>query len=177
MDIGAFLKIALYRVVFVLIVGIPAVEVLSFLLFDNGIVIQKVTDETINGSVKLRFDGFYLEPLWNFLPGRLKISEMGIKTSQSFPLEIEIPNTEFAIKGSILQISDPNVLHFGNLKLSIKNLSTIGWVFYLIIAWILGEVLSFLGESLIGLVFFGVIKICWKKYCLLFPLTNIKKLK
>jgi hypothetical protein len=34
--LGAFLKIALYRVIFILIVGIPAVEMFSYACVDEG---------------------------------------------------------------------------------------------------------------------------------------------
>jgi hypothetical protein len=37
--LGAFLKTALYRVIFVLIVGIPAVELLFLYFFGDGFVI------------------------------------------------------------------------------------------------------------------------------------------
>jgi len=53
--IGSFLKTALYRVIFVLIVGIPAVEVFSFALFGDGVLIQKVDEKTIPASVKKNF--------------------------------------------------------------------------------------------------------------------------
>ncbi|RTZ59709.1 MAG: hypothetical protein DSZ31_03470, partial [Gammaproteobacteria bacterium] len=155
MDIGAFLKIALYRVIFVLIVGIPAVEVFSFLFFGNGIVIQKVTDETINGSVKLRFDEIYLGGNWSFIPGNFTFYGTGTRTNQSYPLEIEVPKADIQVKDPLLVVKNPEIIELGKFKFTIRNFSTIGWIFYLIIAWILGEVLSFLGESLIGLVFFG----------------------
>ncbi len=38
--LGDFLKTALYRVIFVLIVGIPAVERFSYVFFVNGFVVR-----------------------------------------------------------------------------------------------------------------------------------------
>jgi len=154
MDIGAFLKIALYRVIFVLIVGIPAVEVFSFLLFDNGIVIQKVTDETINGSVKLRFNEINLGNSGHFIPGNFYFNGTGTRTNQNYPLEIEVPKADIQVKDPLLVVKNPEIIELGKFKFTIRNLSTIGWIFYLIIAWILGEVLSFLGDLFIGYYFF-----------------------
>jgi hypothetical protein len=45
--LGAFLKTAFYRVIFVLIVGIPAVELFSWTFFENGRVIQKVESDLL----------------------------------------------------------------------------------------------------------------------------------
>jgi hypothetical protein len=49
--LGAFLKTAFYRVIFVLIVGIPAVELFSWTFFENGRVIQKVESKTIQAKI------------------------------------------------------------------------------------------------------------------------------
>ncbi len=149
----AFLKTALYRVVFVLIVGIPAVEVFSHAFFSNGIVIQKIDNETIPAKITWRLNGFQPD-MESKIPGTLEIP------TEYFPhqkgiLTIEIPEADLQFQyDPELVIQNKDIIQVGNSKFTFRDLSTMGWVFYLTIAWILGEILCFLGETLIGAVFF-----------------------
>jgi hypothetical protein len=132
MDLGAFLKTALYRVIFVLIVGIPAVETFSFLFFDNGILIQKVEDNKIpfDGSLKIAKNNSTLE-----------LKPIEIQSSKVYYLpaerEVSFSNATIALNNpSIfeLNISTNSLAYKLGFKQSIiftlKNLTTAGWVLY-----------------------------------------------
>ena len=143
--IGSFLKTALYRVIFVLIVGIPAVEVFSFVLFGNGVLIQKVDseDKTIPASVKLRFDKVELRSSTNTIPGKVTISDQGSRGNNTYPVEINIPNADIRLfkDDATLQVEDGNVIDLNGFSFKIRELPTSGWILYLTIAWVLGEIL------------------------------------
>jgi len=159
--IGSFLKTALYRVIFVLIVGIPAVEVFSFALFGNGVLIQKVDEKNIPASVKLKFDKVELGSSTNTIPGKVTISDQGSRGNNTYPVEINIPNADIRLfkDDATLKVEDGNVIDLNGFIFKIRELPTSGWVLYLTIAWVLGEILCFLGESIIGLAFFD-----WKPF-------------
>jgi len=159
--IGSFLKTALYRVIFVLIVGIPAVEVFSFAIFGNGVLIQKVDseDKTIPASVKLRFDKISFNlPYGGYgsVPGNMNISDQGSRGNNTYPVVINIPNADIRLfkDDATLQVKDGNVIDLKEFRFKIRELPTSGWILHLTIAWVLGEILCFWGESIIGLVFF-----------------------
>ena len=158
--IGSFLKTALYRVIFVLIVGIPAVEVFSFALFGNGVLIQAVDSEnkTIPASVKLRFDNLSFKVPYSgygSVPGKMGISDQGSRGNNTYPVEINIPNADVRLfkDEATLQVEDRNVIDLNGFSFKIRELHTSGWILYLTIAWVLGEILCFLGEFIIGLSF------------------------
>jgi len=151
--LGNFLKTALYRVIFVLIVGIPAVELLALTFFDNGIIIQKIDNETLTGKVKITFDKFALKP-WNSIPGTINVQNQENSANES-SLFVEIPNADIRVYSDPqMEIKNNNIIQLGNFKFTFRDLSTAGWLFYLTIAWILGEIFCFLGETLIGCIFF-----------------------
>jgi len=147
--LGNFLKIALYRVIAVLIVGIPAVELFSHIFLGNGIVIKQVDNETIPAKVKWQLDNFQVS-VGSKIPGTIEISNEDF-SKQKGKLILEIPkaNINFQYDPQI-KIQHSNTSQIGNTKFKFNNLPTAGWVFYLTIAWILGEILCFLGETLIG---------------------------
>jgi hypothetical protein len=144
MDLGAFLKTALYRVIFVLIVGIPAVETFSFLFSDNGILIQKVEDNKIpfDGSLKIGKNNSTLE-----------LKPVEIQASKVYYLPVE---REVSFSNATIVLNNPKIYHLGSFKFTINDLSTTAWVLYLGLAWVLGEILCFLGGDLfIGFIFFN----------------------
>jgi hypothetical protein len=156
MDFGAFLKTALYRVIFVLIVGIPAVEVFSFLLFDKGILIQKVEDKNppFEGSAKLSFDQITFS---NKNASLINASLVSQKTLYQYPLEFNLKKVEFTFSQnrSIIVLTNPDIFSFPikrnstdkqkskSFIFTLRDLSTTGWILYLGLAWVLGELLCF----------------------------------
>ena len=147
--LGNFLKIALYRVIAVLIVGIPAVEIFSHIFLGNGIVIQQVDNETIPAKVKFNIQNPDVNWYNIQLPGNFYFSP-----PKNGKLSIEIPIADIRINDPSVEIHNSNILQIGRDSFKFNELPTVGWVFYIIIAWILGEILCFLGKTLIGFSFF-----------------------
>jgi len=157
------LKVTLYRVIFVLIVGIPALEFFSYAIFDCGIVFNivdstELANSTINAKLNLRLNRINLKST-SSIPGSLYVSPKSIKEA-----DIYMENAGIRIDGDpVFKIEDPYVLKFtlGNKNKFVffRSLPTIGWVIYLFLAFIVGETLCFIGELCIGSVFFK-----WKPF-------------
>jgi hypothetical protein len=127
MDLGAFLKTALYRVIFVLIVGIPAMETFSFLLFGNGILIQEVKDKnpSFEGSAKLSFDQITFS---NKNASQIKATCIENKICCSYPLELNLHKTKikFSQTNSAISLNNSDVFEIGKIKFTLRDLSTTG---------------------------------------------------
>jgi len=151
--LGSFLKTALYRVIFVLIVGIPAVEVFSFALFDNGIMIKKIDSNypSLNSKVIILAQPDKKHP---------GITEIPTTNTTSFKNGIALSNIAIISNAETRIDEDPRLLILppntfkidGNL-FSIQPITGSALMLYLIVAFILGEILCFLGELFIGLFF------------------------
>ena len=73
----SFLKTSLYRVVFVLIVSIPAVELFSYTFFDDGFAIHFISsysNETLTGKAKLTIWRYYPN---SFIYGASQLQPIG----------------------------------------------------------------------------------------------------
>ena len=132
--------------------------------FGNGVLIQKVDGETIPASVKLRFDNLSFKvPYLGYgsVPGKMGISNQGSRGNNTYPVEINIPNADVRLfkDDATLQVKDGNVIDLKEFRFKIRELPTSGWILYLTIAWVLGKILCFLGESIIGLALFD-----WKPF-------------
>ncbi|GEM_PF-2132927 len=152
--LGSFLKTALYRVIFVLIVGIPAVEVFSFALFDNGIMIKKIDSNhpSLNSKVIILAQPDKKHP---------GITEIPTTNTTSFKNGIAltkiaiISNAETRIdEDPRLLVLPPNTFKIDGNLFSIQSITGSALMLYFIAAFILGEVLCFAGEIIIGLFFF-----------------------
>ena len=133
-------------------------EAFSFALFGNGVLIQAVDSEnkTIPASVKLRFDKISFNFPYGSIPGNMNISDQGSKGNNTYPVEINIPNADIRLfkDDATLKVEDGNIIDLNRFRFKIRQLPTSGWILYLTISWVLGEILCFLGEAFIGLVFF-----------------------
>ncbi len=134
-------------------------EVFSFALFGNGVLIQKVDEKTIPASVKLRFDNLSFKVPYSgygSVPGKMGISDQGSRGNNTYPVEINIPNADIRLfkDDATLKVEDGNLIDLNGFRFKIRELPTSGWILYLTIAWVLGEILCFLGETFIGLVCF-----------------------
>jgi hypothetical protein len=124
------------------------VELFSYAFFTNGIIIQKLETETIPAKVKWQTENLQVEN--GQIPGTIYFP------SQKGKLTVEIPNADIQLQyDPIMEIHNSEIIQIGDFKFTFRDLSTAGWIFYLTIAWILGEILCFLGEILIGILIFG----------------------
>jgi hypothetical protein len=166
-SLSSFLKTALYRVIFVLIVGVPAVEVLSFAVFGNGMLLNVVNSVNstpanstcINTELHLKLKDVRFKNSSHsheYPPGQLYISPNSVKEMNIF-----IRNASIKVyEDSILKIENLNLLKVKlnkerKLLLCFRDFPTAGWLFYLLLAFIIGEMLCFVGESIIGVFMFG----------------------
>jgi hypothetical protein len=98
--LGAFLKTALYRVIFVLIVGIPAVELFSYAFFGDSFAIHIISDysnETLTGKIKLNLDHINVNNS-SSVPGKATIdsTKLGHSDKNYSGVQIEIPTADIS---------------------------------------------------------------------------------
>jgi hypothetical protein len=129
------------------------VELFSYAFFTNGIVIQKVETGTIPAKVKWQLNNFHPD-MGSKLPGTIEVPSEYFSHEKG-NLTVEIPKADINFQyDPRIEIKNSEIIQIGDFKFTFRDLPTVGWIFYLTIALVLGEILCFLGETLIGMLFF-----------------------